>query len=218
MIAKSTIDFLKELKRNNNRDWFIANKKKYEAASGDFFAFTEQLLAGISSFDGRMKAVTAKDCIFRINRDIRFSADKSPYKTHFGAYMAPGGRKDMTAGYYMHLEPGQSFIAGGCYMPPTAMLEKIRKEIAWNYKDFLKITKNKTFKKNFQGFEGEKLKKPPRGFDPDHEAIELLKHKSFIVSSELSNSMLIVAGAEKTVTGICKSIYPLNEFLRQATE
>ena len=218
MISKRTIDFLKELKQNNNREWFLANKKRYEAASKDFAAFVEKLLAGICSFDNRMTAVTAKECIFRINRDIRFSADKSPYKTHFGAYMAPGGRKDMTAGYYMHVEPGKSFIAGGCYMPPTDMLDKIRKEIAWNYKDFLKITNNKNFKKYFKELEGDKLKKAPRGFDPEHEAIEVLKFKSFIVSGELKNKELSNPRAEELVVKICKANYPLIQFLRQASE
>jgi uncharacterized protein (TIGR02453 family) len=218
MLAKSTIDFLKDLKDNNNRDWFTANKKRYEAASKDFKVFVEKLLAGIASFDGSMKMATAKDCIFRINRDVRFSADKSPYKTAFGANMAPGGRKDTTSGYYLHLEPGKSFIAGGCYMPPSDLVEKIRKEIAWNYNDFKKILENKEFKKVYGQLEGEKLKRPPKGFDPDHPAIEILKHKSFIVSHEMPITKLTKAGAEEEILNLCRVLLPLNTFMRQTAK
>ena len=218
MLAKSTIDFLKDLRNNNNREWFTANKKRYEAASADFREFITSLLAGLSSFDDKMKMVTAKECIFRINRDVRFSNDKSPYKSNFGANMAPAGRKDMLSGYYLHVEPGKSFLGGGCYMPPADVLEKIRKEIAWNYKDFRKIINSKTFKDVYSDLDGEKLKKAPKGFDADHPAIEILKHKSFIATKEINTSMLTKQGAKEELLKMFKALKPLNNFVRMATE
>ena len=217
MLQKSTIQFLRDLKNNNNREWFQDNKKHYQAALADFTNFVEQLLAGISKFDSSMKMVKAKECIFRINRDVRFSADKSPYKTNFGANMAPGGRKDMISGYYIHVEDPKSFYGGGCYMPPADVLDKIRKEIAWNYKDFKKIIENKKFIEEFKNLDGDKLKKAPKGFDPDDPAIEILKHKSFIAMKEVSAAGLTKNTANEQVLVAFKALKPLNDFMRHAT-
>jgi uncharacterized protein (TIGR02453 family) len=124
MISQSTIHFLADLKVNNNRDWFNANRIRYENSRSEYFAFVNQLIAGIKHFDHSIGTLEAKECTFRINRDIRFSPNKEPYKTNMGAYMARGGRKSPYAGYYFHLEPGASFVSGGIYMAPPENIKK----------------------------------------------------------------------------------------------
>ena len=113
MLQNPTLQFLKQLKKNNNKQWFDANRKKYESAKNDFTIFLQDVLNDFCKTDTGLIALAAKDCLFRINRDIRFSKDKSPYKTNFGASINTGGKKSFKAGYYLHIEPGQSFVGGG---------------------------------------------------------------------------------------------------------
>src|SRR5512133_1226489 len=130
-IKKTTLAFLSELARNNNREWFKANEKLYREAKGNFEAFIQDVINEIIVFDPIMKGIEVKNCVFRINRDIRFSNDKSPYKTNMGAFMVKGGKKngDKYAGYYFHIEPGKSMLAGGAYVPPANWLAAIREKI-----------------------------------------------------------------------------------------
>ena len=175
------LEFLAELERNNNREWFNANKGKYEAANKEVISLTGQVLENIQAFDSGLSDIVAKDCLFRIYRDVRFSGDKSPYKNNMGAWMAAGGKKSPSAGYYMHFQPGQSFVAAGVWMPESPVLNAIRQEIHFNHAALSKVLNGKDFKRTFPKLDDYQLKTVPKGFEKDHPAIELLKYKSFVV-------------------------------------
>ncbi len=214
-INKSTFSFLSELKMNNNREWFLENQLKYKEARFNFDTFIQKVIDGIVEFDPILKGLESKNCVFRINRDIRFSHDKSPYKANFGAFIVRGGKKngEKFAGYYLHIQPGECFIAGGAYMPRTPWLSAIREKIDDQPEQFKKILKNKEFIKYFKVLEGEKLKKPPKGFADDNPNIELLKHKSYLVMHYVSEKQIIAPDYYSHVTKVLKAMKPLNDFL-----
>jgi uncharacterized protein (TIGR02453 family) len=217
---QKTLDFLKNLKKNNNKEWFDKNKQIYLAAREEFEGLVDKLIAGLAKADKKISPdIKAKDCVFRIYRDVRFSKDKSPYKTNMGASIDPGKQKAvMGAGYYIHLEPGGCFLAGGVYMPEPPVLNAIRQEIDYNPKPLLKILNSSSFKKHFKGFdEDDKLKTAPKGFEKDHPNIELLKNRHFIVSCKISDKELAQKGVEKTILNTFKAMQPLLEYLREAT-
>jgi uncharacterized protein (TIGR02453 family) len=156
MISKKMFQFLKDIRANNNRDWFTANKARYEEAREDFEKFIVALILQIASFDPPIGELEAKKCIFRIYRDTRFSRDKTPYKTNFGAHLVAYIQKvHDRAGYYIHLEPGNTFLAGGAYLPPGTWFKAIRQAIDKRDKEFTKILNNTAFKKYFEKIEGE---------------------------------------------------------------
>jgi len=220
-ITKATLKFLKDLKANNNRDWFMANKSRYEAVKSEFELFMEPLLKQISKFDPGISGLTAKDCIFRIYRDVRFSKDKSPYKTHIGAYISAGGRKSEVhekAGYYIHIEPGASLLAGGAYVPGTDWLKAIRQEIDYNQKEFLSVIRNKNFKEYFGELDGEKLVKVPKGYDATHPLIDLLKHKSFLAVHYSPDKTVVSDSYLNQAARVFKNISPLNGFLNRCLD
>ena len=164
MLQQATIDFLKKLEKNNNKEWFDKNRKLYEAAKADYEAFVTAVYAELTKLEPRLAEHKAKDAIFRIFRDVRFAKDKSPYKANFGAYMSRGGKKSPDAGYYMHLQPGgKSFLAGGMWMPEGPVLKKVRQELDYNFKEFQGIINKASFKKLFTKWEGETLKTIPQG-------------------------------------------------------
>src|SRR5450759_269167 len=188
-IKKSTLDFLDSLKDNNNRDWFIKNRPAYIDAKENFESFVQDIINNIVEFEPILKGLEVKSCVYRINRDIRFSNDKSPYKSHLGAFIVRGGKKngDKFAGYYVHIEPEKSIIAGGAYMPPAPWLSAIREKIDEEPDEFVKIINSKDFVKYFGKIEGEKLKKAPKGYPSDHPNIELLKFKSYLIVNEVND-------------------------------
>ena len=188
MLEKKTLEFLRNLEANNDREWFQANKEKYEAAKINFAAFIANVIERIAEFDDDLRGVEVGQCVFRIFRDVRFSKNKDPYKTHFGAFMADGGRKSMNPGYYLHLDPRQSFIAGGVYRPDPERLLSIRRAIAERTDEFLAIISEPHFQKLFGevSSHGEQLVKMPPGFPKDHKAGEYLKFKTYIVSRNVS--------------------------------
>lgn len=214
-ISKSTLDFLKDLGINNNREWFEANRTRYEAARSQFEEFVQACIKEISSFDPLLKGLEARSCIFRLNRDTRFSHDKSPYKTNFGAFIVRGGKKssDRFAGYYLHLEPGSCMVAGGAYMPPSPWLNAIREKIAENPSDLTRIINSKTFKDAFGEITGEKLKTAPKGFPKDHPAVELLKHKSFVVVREMTDREATGKDFFNLFVNLSKAMKPFNDYL-----
>lgn len=219
MINPSTFSFLKKLKTNNNKSWFDTNRTTYIAAKMDVVSIVKQLIHEISVFDKSIGMLEPEKCMFRINRDIRFSKDKSPYKTNFGASLTPGGKKSMLPGYYLHIEPGNSFLAGGSYMPPAPQLHAIRQEIDYNADEFKKIISDKEFKKYFGILdESDKLKTAPKGFEKDNPAIELLKLKSYIVVHELKDEQLLNKNFIKHSAKVFKAMYLLNMFLRRAMD
>ena len=217
MLSKDTLKFLKDLDKNNDREWFQANKQRFDSAQDNLTAFTDFLIGEVGKFDNAVATLDPKSCVFRIYRDVRFSKDKSPYKTNLGAYISPGGRKSMLPGYYFHLQPGQSFVAGGKHMPDGPETLKIRTAIANNTDEFLKIVGKKSFRDAFGEMRGDKLKSAPKGFDPEHKALEYLKLKEFMAFTELhDDKFLISAEFPKHLVKTMKEMYPLVSFLRKA--
>jgi len=214
-IDRSTLKFLADLRRHNDRLWFAENRSRYEAARENLYLFVQAVIDDIVKFDPIFKGLEAKSCIYRINRDIRFTNDKTIYKTNFGAFMVRGGKKngDRFPGYYLHIEPGLSFISGGSYIPPAPWLKAIRERIAMEGDNLVKILNSREFRKYFNGLEGEKLKLPPRGFSKDHPHIELIKMKSFLTEKPLTDSEVVYPGFFEVVTGAFRAMKPLNDFL-----
>jgi len=218
MIQRPTFEFLKELVENNNRDWFQANKERYEAAREDVIVFTARLLKELHKIDpGIDDTLEAKKCVMRIYRDIRFSKDKTPYKNHFGVSVPSKGTKAGRAEYYLHISPGNSFIAGGYWMPEADHLKAIRQEIDYNGNDLKRIIDHPDFVKLFGDFrQQERLKNLPKEYTADNENIGLLKLKSFVAFHQLNNNELLTEDAINFVASVCAKIYPLNVFLNNA--
>src|SRR5450759_69750 len=214
-IKKSTLDFLTAIKRNTNRDWFMANRPLYSDAKDNFESLVQEIINKIILFDPIMKGLEAKSCVYRINRDIRFSNDKSPYKSHFGAFIVRGGKKngDKFAGYYFHIEPGKSIMAGGAYTPPSPWLSAIREKISERPQEFINITSAKDFVKYFGSVDGEKLKTAPKGYPKDHPHIELLKLKSYLVVNETTDKLVLSNDFQDHVIKVFKTMKPLNDYL-----
>lgn len=216
MLAKETLDFLKKLEKNNDREWFTANKKLFDDANNNVTALTDLLIGKITKFDPLVAGLDPKSCVFRIYRDVRFAKDKSPYKTNLGAFIAPGGRKTMSPGYYFHIQPGMLFAAAGKHMPDSSELLKMRNAVAARTKEFRKIVEAKKFVDRFGTFDGDRLTKPPKGFPADHEAIEYLKLKSFTVTQEFTVKDALSTDYPKLLADSFKAAYPMIEFLRSA--
>lgn len=218
MIKASTILFLKALKKNNDREWFDKNRARYDEAKEDHRLFIEAVIKDFSKVNPKLKGLTAKECVFRIYRDVRFSKNKDPYKTNMGAGINPGGKKMEMAGAYIHIEPGKSFIAGGRWMPDAPTIKAIRQEIDYNLPKFKKIIFDKNFIKQFKTLEEEKLKTAPKGYPKDHPEIELLKYTSYIVSRELDDKLILSKDLIKELTVAYKTMLPFLEFLNEAVD
>lgn len=216
---KKVLSFLKELRNNNEREWFNTHKDKYQAAMAEFEQFIELLISEIAEFDPDIKNITPKDCIFRIYNDVRFAKNKPPYKEHFGAWIIAGGKKvdNTKAGYYIHIEPGASFVGGGMYHPQAPQLQKIRKYIEHNAKELKTILSSKEFKKYYPGmWDEDKLSRPPAGFDKDHPDIELIKYKSYVVMNMIPDEMILSNDLLSHLAKTCKAQQPFNDFLNDA--
>lgn len=212
-ISPEVFGFLKKLNKNNNREWFTENKNLYTESQQNVIAFLEDLLKEMSEFDEELAKIDAKKSLFRIYRDTRFSKDKIPYKTNFGASLGMG-KGSQKGGYYLHLEPGKSFIAGGIYMPESSVLKELRKEISLYGNEFLAILNNKEFKQHFPELDqDDKLKKIPQGFEKDDPMAEFLKLKNFIVVYYLKDEEILKNDAAKNLAKIFKLMKPLNDFL-----
>jgi uncharacterized protein (TIGR02453 family) len=212
-VSSKTFEFVKKLTQNNNREWFNENKTLYTEAQQNVIAFLEDLIAEMSGFDDNLAKIDAKKSLFRIYRDTRFSKDKIPYKTNFGASLGMG-KGSQKGGYYLHLEPGKSFLAGGIYMPESAVLKELRKEISLYGADFIKIIHQKDFKKHFPELDqADKLKKIPQGFEKEDPMGEYLKLKNFIVVYNVTDSEVLDKNAVKNFSNIFKLMKPLNDFL-----
>lgn len=220
MIPAGTLQFLKDLKKNNNKPWFDAHRKQYGAARLQFIEEVRLLIAEIAKFDPTIGTLIPGECIFRINRDVRFSKDKSPYKTNFGAYFNKAGKKGPGAGYYLHMEPGNAFVAGGMWMPLPADLARIRQEIDYSFDEWKKMMAAASFKKNFsKGVESDSiLSRPPKGYDENNPAIGFIKMKSFVVTKPIPDSTLKSAGFVKEAGAIYKAMKPLVDFLNRAID
>jgi len=219
MNVQKTMDFLSRLQQNNHREWFHAHKNEYKIIEKEHHAFVEQLILGISSFDPTVKNLSIKDCTYRIYRDIRFSKDKTPYKTHIGAYVCPGGKKSGNAGYYFHIESqsdgllGCNFLSTGLYLPDKAVLQSIREDIAFKGKEFLAaIKKAKDFQLNMNNH----LVKVPMGFSANNPNKEYLKLKDVYLMKTMSNESLLAPNLLERIVTDFKTTLVFNNFLNRA--
>ncbi|MCG9879586.1 MAG: DUF2461 domain-containing protein [Bacteroidia bacterium] len=218
MNFKLLLSFLKDLSENNHKEWFDDNRKTYENLRKEWLQFAADAIKEVGKFDKEIASLEPKQCIFRINRDIRFSKDKSPYKTNFGLSLSKGGKRDDFCGYYLHVQPGASFLAGGSYMPMPAKLAAIRQEIDYNADEFLGIVENKKFKALFGKLSGETLQRPPKGYEAENPMLAYLKHKSFIAEYKLSDKELLKPDFDKKLIEVFAGMLPLNNFLYRAME
>jgi len=218
MLQAGTLIFLENLAANNHKEWLDANRKIYETARKDYEGFVQTILNQLATTEDGFMEQRAKDCMFRIFRDVRFSKNKDPYKTNFGAVFSKRGKKDVGGGYYVHLEPNKSFIGGGIWQPEPDMLKKIRQEIDYNFDEFNAIISSNAFKKYFTQIDGEHLKNPPKGYDATNPAIEFLKLKSFTVGTHLKDESFTQKGIEDKVLHIFQAMQPFIAFLNRAVE
>lgn len=220
MITATIIKFLKEVKKNNNKAWLDTHRALYETSKQEFLETVSQVLKGITSFDAAYSNLTPKECIFRLNRDIRFSKEKHPYKTNYAAYFNPAGKKGDGAGFYMHIEPGKSFAAVGLWDPPPAHLGAIRQEIDYNLEEWNSIISNKVFKKTFEnGFNlSQRLVRAPKGYEENNPAIEYLKMKNFVVSRPFNDEEITQKKFTSELVNTFKAGAALNAFINTAIE
>ena len=221
MLQSSTLTFLKSLKKNNNKAWFEGHRSEFESAKNDFEIFIQTILHEHAKKDTDLGVLKVKDCLFRINRDVRFAKDKSPYKTNMGASMNRGGKKSIFAGYYFHCEPGKSFAGGGLWMPMAPEVKKIRQEIDYCLGEFKTIVESKKFKSVYGELnksEEFSLVNIPKGYEKDNPAAEYLKLKSWVATRPLSDADLLSKDLSKKVLDSFQTLQPLVEFINRAVE
>lgn len=216
MVPETVYNFLVDIKADNSKEFFMRNKAKYETAKHDFERLVDKIIPSVRQFDENLGDLEAKDCVFRIYRDVRFSKDKTPYKTHFGAYIANGGRKSELPGYYLHIEPNGSFAGGGVYMPNPEVLKNLRNEIDFAPEAFLNMINEPEFKKIFPEMYGEKLQKVPKGFDKNSKAADLLKFKSYTFVHKFDDLALFEPDFEEKTVHIFNKLSVINNFLHRA--
>lgn len=219
MIKPSTLQFLNDLKQNNERPWFQDHKESYLDAKKDFEQFIQRLLLELTVLDSDYGKLSVKDCVFRIYRDIRFSKNKTPYKVHLAAGINKGGKKVHFPGFHVHIEPENFYLGGGIWRPDKEALYKIRQEIDYNTEEFRAIIEKNTFKKMFGALDtNDKLKRPPRGYEKTNPAIDYLKLKSIIAHCTLEEKDVVNKGLVNKVVGIFKELNPLLKFLETALD
>ena len=217
MNGKEHLKFLAALKSNNNRAWFEENKPWFKDNQQTFTEMVALIIEKLAHIDPDIGLLEAKRCVFRIYRDVRFSKDKSPYKTNFGAWINRGGKTSPTAGYYFQLSPGDSFIGGGLYHPDARQLASIRQEIDYNGKELIDILNSERISKHYSGlWDGDRLKRPPKGYDSDNEFIELLKNKSYVAMHRLSDAEIASEGLEDKVAEVMIALQPFINYLNTA--
>ncbi len=221
MIQPATLAFLTDLKANNSKVWFDANRKPYETAKSDIVQTISQVIDGLRTIDPALAdtPLQAKNCMFRINRDVRFSADKSPYKTNFGAWVKKGGKKLNSAGYYLNLQPGNCFFAGGLYMPEPDLLARIRQEIDYNLPEFENLIKAPTFTRYFDGLNREDaLQRPPKGYTADNPAVEYLKLKSFTAWHKFDDAVALSPDFVPQTIAVFGALQPMVAYLNRGLD
>lgn len=221
MLQPSTLTYIKNLTKNNNKAWFEENRTLFDAAKEDFDKLVKDIIAALGKIDPDIAPLEAKNCIFRQYRDVRFSKDKTPYKHHMGASFDRGGKKSGFSGYYLHLEPGnKSMAGGGIWMPEAGALKKIRQEIDYNFDEFSGIINNKDFKSVFgQLEEGEyKLSREPKGYEKDNPAIEYLKLKSLVAIRTLTDEDLVLQDLQAKILKAFTALMPVIKFINRALE
>ncbi len=218
-ISPLILTFLSDIKENNNKPWFDANRAIYDAAKAEFLSFTEFFIEAVRSVDGGIEEQEPAKCIYRINRDVRFSPDKSPYKRHFGAFVAPGGRKSVLPGYYLHVQPGdESFFCTGNYGLSAELLRRLRTEVANFPEELDAIVSSPAFRGRLRLADDEKMKVLPRGYSCDERYADYLKYKSLNAIVRYSDSELLAPGFGARLREDVALGQPLNAFFRRALE
>ncbi len=213
----AVIAFLSELALNNDKPWFEEHRPTYERLRGEWLAFVRKVIDGISLFDPSVGIVSPKDALFRINRDVRFSADKRPYKTTFSAAICPQGRSSGLPAYYFHItEAGELLIAGGVHMPAPAILGRIRQHIAEYPERLSAVLADPAFAATFGTIGGERLKRPPQGYDETTPGIEFIKFKSFTAGMEPEGWLARGDHLAEEIVGTFDALFPLIRWLREA--
>ena len=220
MLSTIVLKFLKNLKQNNNKPWMDLHRNEYEKAKADFHLFVDEMINNIAKFDTSIGMLKSKECSFRINRDIRFSKDKRPYKNNMAAYFNREGKKGRGAGYYIHIEPGKSFVAAGIWMPEAKDLAAIRQEIDYNFEEWEKILNAASFKNQFKdGIDNsDTLVRPPKGYTDDNPAITYLKFKSFIFRKSFSDKEVLDKSFPKAVSKTFQTVKPVIEFINRSLD
>lgn len=218
MNTRELVNYLEGLAENNNRAWFVMNKPSYDILRAEFTALVAGLIEATAKFDPAVAGQDPKKAQFRINRDIRFAKDKSPYKTNFSAVIAPGGKKDPGSHYYFHIDhQGKLLVAGGCYLPPADVLAKIRADIATRPQRFARLLRQKALWSHFGSFADEgKLARPPKGYDADTPHLEYVKQKSFIVWTETPVGRRNANELVNEIAAGFRESLPLVKWLREA--
>jgi uncharacterized protein (TIGR02453 family) len=219
---KEIIDFLKDLQRNNHREWFTANKPRYVAAANRFNAIVDELIQEIARYDSTVTGLTAKDCTYRIYRDVRFSADKSPYKTHMGAFICRGGRKSGYSGYYFHIGTGGEgyphahMLAAGDYCFDPKVLQVLREDIVGGGGDFDAIVKSShpTFELDRDGT----LKRNPKGFEQETQYTDYLRLKAFCLVHTPSDDFVCVDDLPQRAAALFQLAQPFLNYINRAIE
>ena len=210
--------FLRALSANNHREWFQAHKAEYERLRQAFTDEVQQLINRISLFDAEITGLEAKNCLYRIYRDIRFSPDKTPYKNHFAAYIALGGRGSLRGGYYFHLEPERCLLSGGIWCPAPPLLKQLRRDIYDHIEEFADILENPLFKRYFLGLDGESLKRMPTGYPTDTPYGDILRHKDFCVVTQQPETFFSQPDWMEQTAAIFELLLPLNRFLNYTVD
>jgi len=219
MIHADTLSFLSDLKENNHREWFHENKKRYNFAKKNVIDMVGEVIDGISEFDDSILNQEPKKCLFRINRDIRFSKNKAPYKLHFGASISKGGRQASIAGYYIHIEPNNHFIGGGIWHPDSPSLRKIRAHIDLEHEELEGVLATQSFQKVYgTTLHGGSLKTAPKGYARDHPAIVLLRMKDFVVTNQVEDKVVQSDNFVEYIVKAFKTLHPFISFFNDALE
>ena len=220
MDIKNILNFLSAVEQHNNRPWFAEHKDWYDCCKADFDTFSENLIEQLALMDKELQGLRVKDCVYRIYRDIRFSPDKSPYKHHFGVYVAAGGgRRSPRGGYYFHLQPGNTLVSAGVWCPNSALLKALRQSIYDNVDELKEIMDNQSFKRYFSDMDTEDmLKTVPSGFPKDFEHADWLKRKSFTVTHMLTEKKLLQPNLMEQILDICREAKPYNRFLNYTVD
>jgi len=213
VIKKESIEFLKTLSKNNNRDWFNKHKNRYTEAQENIASFADALLFEMNKHD-KIATLSGKKSLFRIYRDVRFSKNKTPYNTHWNGGFKRATQK-LRGGYYFNIAPGNSFVAGGFWGPEPKDMKRIREDIDANYTDWKKLLAGKTFVKTFGGLQGEQLGSAPRGYAKDHPAIELLRYKQFVLRHSFTDKEVLSPGFLREVNDVFKKMRPFLDYMSE---
>ncbi len=214
MLSHHSLQFLRNLEQNNNREWFHANRKDYEQTKAEFENLCQEILTGVAQFQENLLNTSVKSCILRINRDIRFSADKSPYKKYIAAGFGPGGKSSGKVDFYLHIQPNnESFLGGGMWAPTGTQLASFRQEIDYSPHIIKGIIEDNTFRNYFDEIHGEKVKKIPKGYSIEHPDSELLKYKQLFFVHKYSDEVVMNKIFTTEVINGCRILKPYLDYI-----